>query len=75
MENLSKKMGLKLEMYFIVIYFGIYCVISEIPKFSFVGCIRLYKYIIWILRPFLTFDSRLFRGKMNPQKIEKIQII
>ena len=61
----------KSEMHFVVIYFGMRCVVPETPKPSIAGHARLHEHIAWTLRPFLALDSRLFRGKMSPQKIEK----
>ena len=60
----------KSEMHFVVIYFGMRCVVPETSKPSFAGYARLHEHIVWTLRPFLALDSRLFRGKMSPQKIE-----
>ena len=62
-------------MHFVVIYFGMRCVVPETPKPSFAGHARLHEHIAWTLRPFLALDSRLFRGKMSTQKIEKKQIM
>ena len=65
----------KSEMHFVVIYFGMRCVVPETPKPSFAGYARLHEHIAWTPRPFLALDSRLFRGKMSPQKIGKKQIM
>ena len=58
-------------MHFVVIYFGMRCVVPETPKPSFAGHARLHEHTAWTLRSFLALDSRLFRGKMSPKKIEK----
>ena len=65
----------KSEMHFVVIYFGMRCVVPETPKPSFAGHARLHEHIAWTLRPFLALNSQLFRGKMSPQKTEKKQIM
>ena len=62
---------LKSEIYFIIIYFGIRYVVLEILKPSFADYSWLREHIIWTFRLFLALDLRLFRGKMNFQKIEK----
>ena len=59
------------EMHLVVIYFGMRCVVPETPKPSFAGHARLHEHIAWTLRPFVALDSRLFRGKGIPKKIEK----
>ena len=61
----------KSEMHLVVNYFGMRCVVPETPKPSFAGHARLHEHIAWTLRPFVALDSRLFRGKMIPKKIEK----
>ena len=51
----------KSETHFVVIYFGMRCVVPETPKPSFAGHARLHEHIAWTLRPFSVFDSRLYR--------------
>ena len=49
----------KSEMHFVVIYFGMRCVVPETQKPSFAGHALLHEHIAWTFRPFFGSDSWL----------------